>query len=190
MRRIINSTYLTLDGVMDNVHLWPSLESSDDTGTAVQTELLLGCDAVLLGRNTFESFAGVWEGKSGDEYTDQMNRMAKYVVSSTLDQPTWNNTTVIRGDLVAQIKLIKEQPGKDIVQYGFGSLAHALMAHDLLDEVRLWIHPFFLGNAEPDHLLFRNAAPTMLHLNDAKVLSSGITILSYQVEGTQPTTEP
>jgi len=74
----------------------------------------------------------VWEGKSGDPYTDQMNGMAKYVVSSTLDQPTWNNTTVISGDVVAEIKLIKEQPGKDIVQYGFGSLAHTLMEHGLL----------------------------------------------------------
>ena len=112
----------------------------------------------------------MWEGKSGDPYTDQMNGMAKYVVSSTLDQPTWNNTTVISGDVVAEIKLIKEQPGKDIVQYGFGSLAHTLMEHGLLDEVRLWIHPFFLGNAEPQDLLFRKTPLTMLRLSETKVL--------------------
>ncbi|MGI8827407.1 MAG: dihydrofolate reductase family protein [Chloroflexota bacterium] len=181
MRKLINSTYVTLDGVVENVHLWPSLNGSDDTGTAIQTKLLLSCDAVLMGRKTYESFAGVWEGKSGVEYTDQMNRMTKYVVSSTLQKPTWNNTTVISQDVLGEVKRIKEQPGQDIVQYGFGGIAYSLMEHGLLDELRLWIHPFFFGNAEPQDLLFRKAPLTKFELIDTATLKSGIVILSYRV---------
>lgn len=181
MRKIINSTYISLDGVIENVSDWPSVDGDDDTGTLIQTELLLACDTVLLGRHTYESFASVWQGNTGDPYTDQMNRMAKYVVSSTLDAPDWNNTTVINGDVIAEVEKLKAQPGKDIVQYGFGPLAHTLMEHGLLDEIRLWIHPFFFGNAGPQDLLFQKGPLTKFNLVDTKTLKSGIVILSYQI---------
>lgn len=73
-----------------------------------------------MGRKTYESFAGVWEGRSGDPYTDQMNAMEKYVVSTSLRNPTWNNTTVVAGDVADHVERLKAQPGKGIVQYGFG----------------------------------------------------------------------
>ena len=181
---IINSTYVTLDGVIGNVQDWPSVDSDDDTGTRLQTELLLACDAVLLGRATYDSFASVWEGKSGDPYTDQMNSMEKYVVSSKLNAPSWNNTNVISGDVIEEVARLKELPGGDILQYGFGPLAHTLMEHGLLDEVRVWVHPFFFGNAGPDDLLFRNGPLTRLTLTDTTTLTSGIIILTYQVNRT------
>ena len=75
--------------------------------------------------------------------------MTKYVVSSTLRDPEWNNTTVISGDPIAEIRRLKEQPGQDIVQYGFGQLSYALLEHGLLDELRLWVHPLFVSQATP-----------------------------------------
>src|SRR4051794_32733033 len=107
MRRIINSTYVSLDGVIENPQNWPSFDGGGDTGTNIQTDLLLGCDAVLLGKDTYTAFASVWQGRSGDPYTDQMNSMTKYVVSSTLDKPDWQNTTVISGEAAAEITRIK-----------------------------------------------------------------------------------
>src|SRR5919109_4170493 len=101
MRKIVNSTYITLDGVVENPHLWPSLGGGDASeGDQIQTELLLACDAVLMGRRTYEGFAPVWPTRSGDPVSDRMNSMPKYVVSSTLSNPEWTNTTVIDGDPV------------------------------------------------------------------------------------------
>src|ERR1700753_3266239 len=117
MRRIINSTYISLDGVIQDPQDWPSGKVADDRGLAIQTDLLLGCDAQLMGRRTYEGFAPVWSSRSGDPYSDHTNAMRKYVVSSTLTDPTWNNTTVIAGDPIAEIASLKGEPGKDIVQY-------------------------------------------------------------------------
>lgn len=154
----------------------------DPTGNVLQTELLLGCDAVLLGWLTYQSFASVWQGQSGDPYTDQMNAMAKYVVSTTLDEPDWTNTTVISDDLVTEVTRLKDQPGKDIVQYGFGGISHTLMEHGLLDEIRLWVHPFFVGGDGSDHLLFQTGPQVKLDLTDTTALKSGIVIMTYQVD--------
>jgi dihydrofolate reductase len=107
--------------------------------------------------------------------------MTKYVVSSTLREPEWNNTTVISGDPVAEIGRLKRQPGKDIVQYGFGQVSRAMLKHGLLDELRLWVHPFFVGSGGPQDLLFRQGPVTRLDLADTRALRSGIVILTYQL---------
>jgi dihydrofolate reductase len=180
MRKIINSTYISLDGVIENPQDWPSGRHQDDgTGGALQTELLFACDAVLMGRRTYGGFAVAWSSRSGDPYSDRINSMEKYVVSSTLKDPEWTNTTIIDGDPIAEISRLKRQPGHDIVQYGFGELSYALMAHNLLDELRLWVHPFFVGHGGPDDLLFRECPPTTFDLVGAQPLSSGIVVLSY-----------
>lgn len=178
MRKIINSTYITLDGVIE----WQPLGSVDDTVVTIQTELLFACDAILMGRRTYEGFAPVWMTRSGDPMSDRFNSTAKYVVSSTLQNPEWNNTAVISSDVVAEIKRLKNQSGMDIVQYGFGQLSYTLLAHGLLDELRLWVHPLFLGSGGPQDLLFRNGPRTKLNLTDVKTLKSGVVILSYQFE--------
>jgi dihydrofolate reductase len=182
MRKIINSTYISLDGVIKNPQDWPASTVDDDTGATIQTELLFACDAVLMGRHTYECFAPVWSSRSGDAYSDRINSMAKYVVSSTLQRPDWNNTTVINGDVVTEIKRLKDQAGQDIVQYGFGQLSFTLMHNGLLDELRLWVHPFFVGRGGPEDLLFREGALTKLDLVEARTLKSGIVILSYRVQ--------
>jgi len=181
MRRIINSTYISLDGVIETPHHWPSSGPDGGKGEAVQTELLLSCDALIMGRHTYDGFAPVWPTRSGDPVSDHINAMAKYVVSSTLTDPEWNNTTVIDGDPVAAIEKMKNEPGRNIVQYGFGQLTHTLLEHGLLDEIRLWFHPLLVRRGGPQDLLFREGALTQLELDTVTRLDSGIVILGYQV---------
>jgi dihydrofolate reductase len=179
MRRIINSTYISLDGVIENPQDWPSGRHEDDgAAVQIQTDLLLGCDAVLMGRRTYEGFAQAWPTRS-DPFSDHINAMEKLVVSTTLTDPEWNNTTVIAEDVIDTIRARKEEPGKDIVQYGFGPVSRALVADGLLDELRLWVHPFFFGHGGPQDLLFREGPTTEVELVDATALASGIVILTY-----------
>jgi dihydrofolate reductase len=180
MRKIINSTYISLDGVIESPHLWPALpETRGDTGDQIQIDLLHSCDAVLMGRRTYDVFAPVWQSRSGDPYSDRINTMPKYVVSSTLKDPDWANTTVIDGDVVGEIRRLKEQSGQDIVQYGFGQVSFAMLEAGLLDEVRLWMYPQFVGQGGPGDLLFRETTPTNVRLLDTTTLDNGIVILSY-----------
>ena len=176
MRSIVNSTYVTLDGVVADPQDWPSLGSSTDDGGRVQGALLERCDAVLMGRRTYDGFAPVWSARSGDPFGDRMNALAKYVVSTTLTRPTWNNTTVVR-DPVQAVRELKERPGADIVQYGFGPVSHALLAAGLIDELRLWVHPFLTGT---DGLLHRPGSSGRFELVDATTLGSGVVVLDYR----------
>ena len=182
MRKIINSTYISLDGVVEQPHMWPAIERpADERGGQIQTDLLLACDAVLMGRRTYDGFAPVWQSRSGDPYADRINTMSKYVVSTTLKDPDWANTSVISGDVANRIRTLKSQSGQDIVQYGFGSVSRLLMEHSLLDELRLWIHPLFVGAGTTDDLLFPKGPPTQFELVDSTILKSGMAILSYRL---------
>ncbi len=183
MRKVINSTYITLDGVVEAPHLWPSLgRPSDERRDQIQADLLLSCDALLMGRHTYEGFAPVWVTRSGDPMSDHINTMPKYVVSTTLKDPEWQNTQVIDGDPVAAISRLKESPGKDIVQYGFGDVSRLLLQHGLLDELRLWIHPLILGRGSPSDLLFGPSAAVGFNLVGSTTLSNGIIILNYEID--------
>ena len=181
MRKIINSTYISLDGVIEVPHEWPTIERpSDDRGDQVQSDLLMACDAVLMGRRTYEGFAPVWTTRS-DPFSDRMNTMPKYVVSTTLTDPEWTNTTVITSDVPQRIRQLKEEPGQDIVQYGFGAVSTLLMEHGLLDELRLWIHPLFVGKGDTGDVLFPKGPPTQFELTDATILKNSMAILTYRL---------
>ena len=179
MRKITNSTYITLDGVIQDPQDWPSLGSSDDRGLTIQTELLLSCELQIMGRRTYEGFAAVWPTRSGDPYSDHINAMRKLVFSSQLTDPGWENTVVVAEDPLKSVRKLKAEDGGDIVQYGFGHLAHQLMAAGLIDELRLWVHPFFVGRGGPDALLYRDSATTSLALAATTALDNGIVILTY-----------
>ena len=182
MRKIVNSTYISLDGVVELPHEWPTIERpSDERGNDVQTNLLTACDAVLMGRRTYEGFAPAWQARAGDPFADRINAMPKYVVSTTLTDPGWTNTTVIDGNVAERIRQLKDEPGQDIVQYGFGAVSTLLMEHDLLDELHLWIHPLFVGKGSPDDLLFPKAPPAQFSLTDATILKNSMAILTYQL---------
>jgi dihydrofolate reductase len=185
MRKIINSTYISIDGVVEGPHLWPSLgRPGDERFGQIQSELALSCDAFLMGRRTYDGFAPVWPTRSGDPVSDQINAMPKYVVSTTLKDPEWNNTHVIESDVAAEITRLKEAPGKNIVQYGFGAVSRLLLEHGLLDVLRLWVHPLIVGAGRPSDLLFGAAPAVGFHLTDTTTLSDGIVILDYQTDKT------
>lgn len=179
MRKLTNSTYITLDGVIQDPQDWPSLGSGDDRGLTIQTELLLSCEVQIMGRRTYEGFAAVWPTRSGDPYSDHINAMRKFLFSSQIGDPSWNNTEVIAKDPVQAVRELKAQDGGDIVQYGFGHLAHQLLATGLIDELRLWVHPFLIGRGGPEALLYRDSTITALKLADATALDNGIVILTY-----------
>jgi dihydrofolate reductase len=182
MRKIINATYITLDGVIEGPHLWPSLGTRDERWEQIQTDLLLSCDGLLMGRRTYDGFAPVWPTRSGDPMSDKINSMPKYVVSTTLKDPEWRNTQVIDGDVVAAITRLKESPAQDIVQYGFGTVSRLMLQHGLLDELRLWVHPLILGHGSPSDLLF-GAMPTVgFRLTGSTTLNHGIIILNYEID--------
>jgi dihydrofolate reductase len=179
MRKIINSTYVSLDGVIESPQDWPG-PPDDGAGGRIQSDLLFACDVVLMGRRTYEGFAPVWAARSGDPFSDRINTMSKYVVSTTLTDPKWTNTTVIADDVITEVTELKQRPGRDIVQYGFGQLSYQLLAHGLMDELRLWVHPLFVGRGGPNDLLYRDCDLTQLELVATQPLTSGIVVLTYR----------
>ena len=181
MRKIINSTYITMDGAVENPHLWPSLgDSGREESYQVQMELLNECDAVLMGRHTYASFASAWPTRSGDAMSDRMNSIQKLVVSATLRDPTWNNTQVLGRDAIAKLGALKSQPGKHIVQYGLGAVSFELLRQGLLDEVRLWLHPIILGNNGSRAPHFLNCPTMRFDAQSTRSLPNGIVIVNYK----------
>jgi dihydrofolate reductase len=179
MRKIVNATYLTLDGDFANMQRWHFDYFGDEAAKAA-TKQLFTSDALIMGHETYKGFSSAWSERQGaDEFADRMNSIKKYVVSTKLHDPKWTNTSVLNGDVVAEVKKLKELPGKNILQYGFGSVTRLLLDNGLIDEFRVWLHPVLSGKAKPSELLYRDAVQTKFALNDIEVHSTGIAILSY-----------
>lgn len=178
MRRLINSTFVSLDGVINQMQAW-HFEYVDDESDTVALEQLLASEAMLMGRHTYDVYASSWPGRDG-EYADKINTMPKYVASTTLTKADWTNTTVIAGDLVEEVTALKEAPGGDILMHGFGPVAATLIEHGLLDELHLWVHPKFAGVGTTDDLLFREGNDARVELTSTRALGSGVVILSYR----------
>ena len=180
MRQLINSTYLTLDGVVEGPHLWPALKGgTSEEGDSIQVDLLQTCDIVLMGRRTYDVFAPAWSSRSGDPYSDRINTMRKAVVSNTLTDPQWSNTEVIGGDVVGRLRALKDEDGGHIVQYGFGDVSRLLLEHGLFDQLQLWIHPQLVGPRDVGDLLYRPGTAATLDLVSSRVLSNGILLATY-----------
>jgi dihydrofolate reductase len=127
---------------------------------------------------TYERFAKAWPQIEEGAYAERMNSLPKFVASTTLEEPLEWNATLIKGDVPEEVSRLKHQPGKDLVMYGSGELMHTLMGHGLIDEYRIWVHPLVLGKGKR---LFRDdIGSSTLSLVDAKPLSSGVVILTYQ----------
>lgn len=178
MRRIMESTLLSLDGVIGSPHLWAS-ERFDEESRAAALEQLLASDAMLMGRRTYEIFSGLWPSQSGS-YADAINAIRKYVFSSTLTEADWSNSTIVRGDVAAEVKRMREQDGKDLIIYGHGPLGSALLEHGLLDELQFAIHPVFVGEGTP---LLRQGATATLELTGTKTLGTGVIAVTYRPAG-------
>src|SRR5215217_3428480 len=181
MADIINSTYITLDGAIEEPQNWPSTGEDSAEHDRIQAELLDACGTLLMGRRTYDVFASAWPTRSGDPVSDKLNAMPKVVVSTTLTDPEWANTTVIGDDPVGAITKLKADASEHIIQYGFGRLSATMVEHRLLDELRLWVHPFFIGETKADDLIAPHCPPASFELVDTNALKSGIVILTYRV---------
>ena len=139
MRKFTTSAYVTLNGVVENPHLWPGLPGGhSEEGGVIQTNLLEACDIVLMGRRTYDVFASSWPERSGDPYSDRINSMRKVVASTTFRDPQWHNTEVVSEHLAERLAEIKAEDGGEVIQYGFGPVSLVLLEHGLLDELQLW----------------------------------------------------
>jgi dihydrofolate reductase len=181
MRKIIVSTMMTLNGVMENPQNWSFDYWSDELGAYVHDQLFTS-DALIAGRVTYEAFAEAWSARAGaDDFADRINSLPKYVASRTLKEPlTWNSTR-IKGDVAAEIAKLKQQSGQNILQFGSGELTHTLMEHGLIDEIRLIVFPVAVGGG--GHI-FEKIDKSAMKLLETKIFGTGVIILHYQP--TQP----
>jgi dihydrofolate reductase len=178
MRKLVITQNVTLDGSVEMLDDWFNPQQQDDALLEESHRQDAESDALLLGRQTFEDFRGYWPAQTDDAtgITDYLNKVAKYVVSSTLDDPGWANTTVLRGDPVPHVNALKEQDGWDIVLTGSISLAHTLIAADIVDEFRMFVYPAVQGRGRP---FFPAARPNLRLLDEPKSFPSGIVLLRY-----------
>src|SRR5258708_39229817 len=174
MRKVIVSTYMTLDGRVDEMRDW-AVRYDDDRTVRYNTDLLMNSDGLLLGRKTYEIFAAIWPSLSGQfPYVDKMNSMAKYVASTTLTDLEWENSHLIEGDVADGVAELKQQPGLDLVLYGCHDLMHSLLEHDLIDAYRIFAPPVLLGKGRS--FLTDSVKRVDLELVDTTVIS-GVSIL-------------
>ena len=180
MRKLLITQNITLDGSVEMLADWfdPQLQDEDLLEESHRQDSQ--ADALLVGRQTFEDFRGYWPKQTEDAtgVTDYLNRVAKYVVSSTMTDPEWPNSTVLTGDPIERIKELKAQPGKDIVLTGSISLAHAVIAGGVVDEYRLFVYPTVQGRGRrlfPDG----TTIPKLALVEPPKSFKSGITLLRY-----------
>jgi dihydrofolate reductase len=183
MRNVTAGLFLSLDGVTESPERWQLPYFNDEMGEAVGAAMA-AADAMLLGRVTYQEFASYWPGVSVQEepFADYMNNTPKYVVSRTLEGPLeWNNSTLIKGNLVEEISRLKRQPGKNIGITGSVTLVQSLLQEDLLDELGLMIHPVIVGSGKR---IFEGwGEPKGLTLVDSKTFSTGVVYLTYRPAG-------
>jgi dihydrofolate reductase len=182
VRKIVSGLFLSLDGVYEAPDQWHFPYFNDEMGGAVQSQMD-AADAMLLGRVTYQEFAAYWPQQSNDDVNiaDHMNNTPKYVVSNTLDTVNWQNSTLVKGDVAAQLTKLKQQPGKNISVVGSGTLVGSLLRDGLLDELRLLVHPIVVGSGKR---LFANLSDrNALELADAQTFTTGVLYLTYQPAG-------
>ena len=178
MRRVIVSTYVTLDGIMEAPEKW-SLQFFNEEVAEYARDQLFASDALLLGRETYEGFAAAWPSMTDEEgFADRMNGLPKYVVSTTLEEAEWNNSTLIRGNVAEEVSELKRQPGRDILMYGSADLMRTLMRHDLVDEYRFWVQPVVVGGGK--RLFGEEGEAKELRLAGTATFATGTVVLSYE----------
>lgn len=176
MRKIVAGLFITLDGVVESPDQWNMVYFNDEMGAAIGGLMAAG-DTMLLGRRTYEEFAAFWpQQSSDDEMAQQMNGTPKLVVSTTLDEATWENTTLIKDDVIGTLTRLKEQPGKAINITGSGTLVLSLLRAGILDELMLMVHPLALGHGKR---LFTEGEQLPLTLIDSQTFSTGVVMLTY-----------
>jgi dihydrofolate reductase len=188
MGKLVITTNISLDGVIEDPDGKEGFRHGGWFGqfggadleewTRVETDEALGAEALLIGRRSDEWFATRWQSRSG-EWADKLNGMPKYVVSSTLTDPQWSNSTVLGGDVVRAVSELKQRTSGEILVYASYQLVHALLEHDLVDELRLVIFPVVLGTGE--RLFGETTDKKPLRLIDSTTLGKGLAFVIYEV---------
>jgi dihydrofolate reductase len=185
MGRIVVTEFVSLDGVMeapgggeDYEHQgWTFEIDRGAEGDKFKLDETMTTEALLLGRTTYEGFAAAWPSMQG-EFADKFNGMPKYVISSTLSEPQWNNSTVLAGDVAEEVGKLKDTLDGEIVVHGSARLVQALIEHELVDELRLMVFPVLLGSGKR---LFGEAADKKpMRLTSSKTVGDGIAVLVYE----------
>jgi dihydrofolate reductase len=183
MGRIVVTEFISVDGVVEDPggsegyeHGGWALDLGEDGGQ-FKFEETMESEAMLLGRKTYEHFAQVWPSQEGP-YADKFNSAPKYVVSSTLEDPSWDNTTVLGGDLAAEVAKLRRRHQGDVVVHGSAQLVRGLLANDLIDELRLMVFPVLLGSGK--RLFDDSGDKKALQLAETRTIGGGVTILVYR----------
>jgi dihydrofolate reductase len=185
MGRIVVTEFISLDGVVEDPggsedfkHSGWSFEiDRGDEGNRFKLDETMESEALLLGRVTYEGFAEAWPQRDG-EFADKFNNMPKYVVSSTLSDPAWTNSTVLDGDVAEAVEQVRDRHEGDVVVHGSVQLVQELLERDLVDELRLMVFPVVLGSGK--RLFGETSDKKPLKLADSKTVGEGVTILVYQ----------
>jgi dihydrofolate reductase len=172
MGKLTFITFITIDNVVEDPHLWSGAYQSEDTNT-LNLDILLESDALLLGRATYEGFAQAWPSRPSEPFADKLNGMPKFVVSTTLERADWNNSTIVRDDVVERVRALKDE--QNVLVWGSSTLLQTLMDNDLVDEYVLLTSPLVLGKGIK---LFREASERRkLKVTDSTVLGGGMLAL-------------
>ena len=185
MGRIVITEFVSLDGVMEapgggeefKHGGWSFEIDRGDEGNTFKLEETMASEALLLGRRTYEGFAAAWPSRDG-EFADKFNTMPKYVVSTTLKDPEWTNTTVLDGDLADAVTRVKEAHDGDVVVHGSATLAQALIENDLVDALHLMVFPVVLGDGK--RLFGPPSDKKRLRLTESKSVGDGVLIIVYE----------
>jgi dihydrofolate reductase len=183
--KIVVTEFVSLDGVMEDpggsenfkYGGWTFEIPRGEEGDRFKLDETMASDALLLGRVTYEGFAAAWPSREG-EFADKFNQMPKYVVSSTLDDPEWENSTVLRGDLAEEVEGVKARHDGDVVVHGSAQLVQGLLERGLVDELRLMVFPVVLGAGK--RLFGETSDKKRLQLVDSKTVGDGVVILTYR----------
>jgi dihydrofolate reductase len=185
MRKIIAAEFVSLDGVMESPDQWHFPYFNDEMGQEIGAAMG-AADAMLMGRVTYEEWAAYWPNQDADdnEIAGYMNGVRKYVVSTTLEEPLeWQNSILINENVAEEIARLKEQPGGNISISGSGGLVRSLLRGDLLDELRLMVHPVIVGSGK--RLFADEGDRKALELVDSRTFSTGVVYLTYRPAGEQ-----
>ena len=178
MRKIVAGEFVSADGVMEAADQWQLPYQTEEMGEITERQIR-DASAFLMGRVTYEMFAGYWPTLKNNEFgvADKMNSAPKYVVSTTLQKADWNNSTQLKS--IEELRKLKQQPGGTIAIIGSMKLVHSLLEAGLIDEVQVLVHPLVLGKGGR---LFPDGYHSSMKLADSKVLSNGVVYLTYQIE--------
>ncbi|MGH8775307.1 MAG: dihydrofolate reductase family protein [Jiangellaceae bacterium] len=181
MRKIVAGLFASLDGVVEAPDQWHFPYYNDEMNDAVAAQIA-AADAMLLGRHTYQEFASYWPQQGNDvPFAEHMNSTPKFVVSTTLDALDWQNSTLISGDVAAEIRKLKQQPGKNISITGSATLVRSLLRDGLLDELHLLVHPIVVGSG--GRLFEDGTGRQPLKLVDSTTFSTGVLSLIYEPAG-------